>query len=153
MEIKENVLLDELIVIFDENNQNYITDKKCIYDSNFLKVVAVEDCHAIGYAVLYFGNDFLEVEGFPVRLEVEDKSAYIWNCVSKRGCENKGIMTAIFTYFTKKFSDYAIYSVVDVLNAPSRRLHNKIGFEYVTSFEKEFTGELCKFDLLKFYKK
>ena len=60
MEIRENVLLDELVEIFDENNKGFITDKNCIFDKDFLKVVLVKDEKAIGYAVLYFGNDFIE---------------------------------------------------------------------------------------------
>ena len=42
MEIKENILLDELENIFVENNQNYVADKECIKDVEFLKIVAVE---------------------------------------------------------------------------------------------------------------
>ena len=149
MEIKENVLLNELSFIFDENNQNYITDKKCINDETFLKVVAVEDGHALGYAVLYFGKDFLEKEDFPIRVKVDNKCAYIWNCVTKRGFESRGVQSYIFKYFTERFGDYDIYSVVDVLNKPSQRLHEKFGFEKIGYFEKVFVDELCKFDLLK----
>ena len=59
MEIKENILLDELENIFVENNQNYVADKECIKDDEFLKIVAVEKGQALGYATLYFGSDFL----------------------------------------------------------------------------------------------
>ena len=149
MEIKENIHLDALNIIFDENNQNYILDKKCIYDSNFLKVVATEKQEALGYAVLYFGDDFLEKEGFPIKLDIKGKVIYIWNCVTKKGYENMGVQSKIFTYFINKFNDYEIYSVVDVLNDPSRRLHDKMGFVDVVEFNKIHIGRLCRFKLMK----
>ena len=148
MIIKENVLLSELNIIFDENNQNYISDKECIFNNKFLKIVAVENGRAIGYAMVYFGDDFIEKEDYPLDLKIRKNSAYIWNCVTKKGYENKGIQTNIFNYIKNKFSHFDIYSVVDITNLPTMKLHDKVGFKEIISFSKQYDGILEHYKLL-----
>ena len=148
MIIKENFLLSELENIFEGNNQNFICDKDCIFDDTFLKVVAVESGHAVGYAVVYIGNDFIQKENYPLDLTIKKNSAYIWNCVTKKGFENKGIQTEIFNYIKNKFSHLDIYSVIDITNIPTTRLHNKIGFKEVVNFSKKHKGVLAHYKLL-----
>ena len=150
MKICENVLLEQLEEIFDENHQNNITDKKCINNDNFLKIVANKNDYALGYAVIRFGNDFIEAEQLPLDMEIEGNSVYIWNCITRKGYENQGVMSAIFKHLTQKFSDYDIYSIVDVLNPPSIQIHKKFGFAFIKEFEKTHAGKLKCFYLTKF---
>ena len=149
MEIKVNILLDDLIEIFDGNNQSFVCDKNCIKNDEFLKIVAVIDGVAVGYAVLYQGNDFLEREGFPFKANIKGENIYVWHCITRNGFENKGVQTEIYNYFTNKFKDCDIYSVVDEVNIPSIKLHNKFNFKVVGTFEKFYSNKLCKFNLLK----
>ena len=149
MEIKENVLLEQLEEIFDENHQNHICEKTCIFKNNFLKIVAEQDGLALGYTVLRFGNDFIEVEELPLQMEIEEKSIYIWNCVTRKGHENQGVMSAIFEYFLQKFSDYNIYSIVDKDNTASIKIHKKFGFIFTKEFEKVHIGKHTHFYLTK----
>ena len=60
MKILENVLNEELGQIFDENNQNFVSDRNCLFDDNFLKLVAIEDDHAVAFITLYIGSDFIQ---------------------------------------------------------------------------------------------
>lgn len=149
MEIKENVLLEQLEEIFDENHQNHISEKTCIFKNNFLKVVAKQDGLALGYAVLRFGNDFIEVEQLPLKMKIEEKSIYIWNCVTRKGYEKQGVMSAIFNYFTQKFSDYDIYSIVDKDNTASIKIHKKFGFIFIKEFDKVHIRKHTHFYLTK----
>ena len=135
MLIQENVKLDKLEEIFDGNNQGYIKDKKCIFDNNYLKVVAMENDIPLGYAVLYFQDDFIEKEGWVIDTKIVGDIVYVWNCITKKGCENKGIQTSIFKYFTEQYKDRDIYSAVDYTNAPSMALHKKMGFVHFEDFE------------------
>jgi len=145
MIIEENVNLEELEEIFEGNNQGYIKDKKCIFDDKYLKCVAMDNDNPVGYAVLYFENDFIEKEGWVIDVEITGKMAYVWNCITKKGYEKRGIQTAIFKYFTDKFADRDIYSAVDYTNIPSMTLHKKMGFEPL----KDFTSHGNNYVLLK----
>ena len=145
MLIKENANLEELEEIFEGNNQGYIKDKKCIFDDKYLKCVALEEDKPVGYAVIYFENDFIEKEGWVIDVEINGKMAYVWNCITKKGYEKRGVQTAIFKYFTEKFSDRDIYSAVDYTNNPSMALHKKMGFIPL----KDFTSHNNNYVLLK----
>lgn len=153
MIILENVLLDELLEIFNENNQQYVSDKASIFDKTFLKVVAVENGYAIGYMVLYFGDDFIQKEKYPLKYPVEKNSAYIWHCITKKGYEGKGVQSTIFEYILKKYNKFNFYSVVDVSNMPSLHLHKNFNFKIVANFDKEYDGEMCSYNLMKHYKR
>lgn len=139
--IEENVLLEELKEIFINNKQNYLSDKTAI-DSNMLKVVFVEGDHALGYAVVYEGNDFLEKEKFDVSINnIPDDAVYIWQVATKIGYEGQGIATQIINYITEKFKNRNIYSCVDVTNVASLKCHKKCGFKELSIFDDEKNGE------------
>jgi hypothetical protein len=149
MDIKENIHLDKLINIFDDNNSGYVADKNCLTDDNFLKIVAIEKDEVLGYAVVYPGNDFLQKEGFKVDVELEENLLYIWQCVTKKIHEGKGVQSRIFEYITSNYDQLPIYSVVDNNNIASIKLHNKFKFKDVCQFKKNFHGRDCLFSLLK----
>ena len=103
--IVENQYTEQLIDIFDNNNQNYVSDREET-QNGFLNVVYVENDTPLGYGVVYFGKDFCEREEYPIRLDnIKDDSIYISQTVTKKGFENKGIGTAITKYIVDKFSD------------------------------------------------
>ncbi len=146
--IQENVLTEELKEIFDNNNKEYVSDKKAIY-TDMLKVVYVENNHALGYAVVYEGNDFLEKEKFMVNVQdIPKDSVYIWQIVTKKGYEGRGIATEIITYITNKFENRNIYSCVDVTNIPSLKCHEKCGFSIICSFEDDYYRKRDKLYIL-----
>jgi len=147
MIIEENTHLNELINIFDNNNQGYIQDKNCLLDDKYLKIVAVSNNIAIGYAVIYFGHDFIDKEKFDIDYTPLTPTAYIWNCATKLGHENQGVMTQIFQYLTKRLSKYNIYSVVSPTNIPSLKVHTNNNFIPIKDFF--FRNELYKFMLYK----
>lgn len=149
MKIEENIKKDELLKIFDENNCGYVADKNCLTDDDFLKVVAVENDEAVGYAVVYFCNDFLKREGFEVDIILEKDLLYIWQCVTKKGHEGKGVQSQIFKFISNKFKNLPMYSVVDKDNISSLKLHKKFGFGEVSTFDKNFHGRQCEFLVLK----
>lgn len=149
MVILENVKLDELAKIFDENNQNYVSDKNCIFDEKFLKIVAVENNEAIGYITIYLGSDFIQQEEYPIKYDVKENSIYIWNGITKKGHEGKGVQTQLLTYLKSKYKLYDIYSVVDIKNIASKKMHNKNGFKPILNFNKEYDGIVENFTLCK----
>ena len=149
MEIIKNVFIPELLKIFNENNQNYISDKDCLFDDDFLKLVAIENGEAIGYLVAYFGEDFVKKEDYPININFKNDVIYIWNGVTKKGFEGKGVQTKLLEYLFKEYPSYDIYSVVDQNNIASNKLHDKMKFVKILSFEKEYDGKLEHFYLFK----
>ncbi len=149
MEILENVLSEELGQIFDENNQNFVSDRECLFNDNFLKLVAVENGHAVAFLTLYIGSDFIEKEEYPIKLNMKEKSVYIWNGITKKDYEGKGYQTQLMKYTKNKFHNYDIYNVVDITNSTSNHICKKIGFKKILNFEKEYDGILEKFILYK----
>lgn len=61
----KNKYLDQLTAIFDENNQNYVSDRSTINNSEFDKIVYVTDNKSVAYAVIYQGTDFCEKRRIP----------------------------------------------------------------------------------------
>ena len=80
---------------------------------------------------------------------MEKDLLYIWQCVTKKGHEGKGIQSQIFDFITNKFKNLPMYSVVDMNNIPSLKLHKKFGFGEVLKFDKNFHGRQCEFLVLK----
>lgn len=147
--ILENVFLKELKEIFKDNKQDYVWDETAI-DSDMLKVVFVENNVPLGYAVVYFGKDFIENEGYDISIDnLKDMTAYIFQIITKKGYENRGIATEIITYITKKLEDYEIYSCVDVTNIPSLRCHEKCGFKKIIKFNKKYDNEIDELYIMK----
>lgn len=149
MKIVENVFHDELLEIFEGNNHNFVHDKDSIFDENKLKVVCVEDGHAIGYLVLYLKNDFIQQKNFSIDYTVESNAAYFWQCITKEGFEGKGVQSKIFEYTLKKFGNYIFYSVVDIKNSPSLNLHKKFNFKEVAQFPRSCDGEIHTYLLMR----
>ena len=149
MEILENGLSEELGQIFDENNQNFVSDRDCLFDDNFLKLVAVENGHAVAFMTLYVGADFIEREEYPIKLNVKEKSVYVWNGITKKGCEGKGYQSQLMQYMKNKFYDYDIYNVVDISNKASNHVCEKSGFKKILNFSKEYNGAIENFALYK----
>ncbi|MCL2355060.1 MAG: GNAT family N-acetyltransferase [Oscillospiraceae bacterium] len=135
--IVENKYTNELLEIFDGNSQDYIVDRLAV-TRGFLNVVYVEEDIPLGYAVVYFGTDFCEQEEYPIKLEnVKENSIYIWQMVTKKGFEGKGIGTCLLKYITEKYYDRDIYSSINVRNLGSLKIHEKCGFIEVANFKKE----------------
>lgn len=149
VKILENVKLNELAKIFDDNNQNYVSDKDCIFDDKFLKIVAIENDEAVGYITIYLNTDFIQKEEYPINYSVKEKSIYIWNGITKKGHEGKGIQTKLLSYLKNKFRGFDIYSVVDINNIASTKMHNKNGFKPLLNFSKEYDGIIEHFTLCK----
>lgn len=109
--------------------------------------MAVDDGLAIGYLVVYIGNDFIEKEDYPIKLKLKENAVYIWHCITRQGYENKGVQSFLFEFVTKNYRDYDIYSVVDEENAPSLHLHKEFGFKEMLRFQKQYDGETEKYIL------
>lgn len=149
MIIKENVFLEEIEKIFDENNKGYVADKTCIYKDEFLKLVAIENDTVLGYVALRFGKSFVEEEGIPLNLELPDNCIYVWSCITKKGYENKGIMSYLFDYFINKYSNNDFYSIININNISSIKLHQKFNFELIEQFTMMHNNKYRQFHLAK----
>lgn len=149
MIIRENIYLEELEKIFDSNNKGYVADKTCIYKDKFLKLVAIEENIVLGYVTLMFGDGFIEEEGIPLNLQVNDKCVYIWSCITKKGYENRGVMSYLFDYIIDKYSDNDFYSIIEVNNINSIKLHQKFNFELIEEFSMMHNNKYKKFYLTK----
>ncbi len=91
-----------------------------------------------GYIAVYEGNDFLELEKFPNKIQnMPDKVAYIWEVVTRKEFMGRGIAKKLLSYVLDKFENYTIYSCVDPENIPSLKLHEKNGFKELYRFLKK----------------
>lgn len=148
--ILENVYLEELRDIFDNNNKNYVSDETAIQNIEMLKVVYVQDDIPIGYAVVYFGKDFIQKEEYNIKIDnMKEKTAYIWQIITKKEFENRGIATEIINYIVNKYNDYDIYSSIDVTNIPSLKCHEKCGFTRLMKFSKTYNNKIEEFYIFK----
>ena len=149
--IEENKYIDQIANIWQENNQGYIgynCNQRSINDNEMLKIVYVEDKIVYGYAVLYFGVEFCELERYPNKIEnIPDKVIYIWEMVTSKNHLRQGIGTKIMNYITNKFKGYTIYSCINSSNTPSLRLHSKLGFNPIYDFIWEDNDEYTMMEL------
>lgn len=142
--VVENKYKKELLEIFDENHQGYLTDRTAT-QRDMLTVVYEEDNKPLGYAVVYIGGDFYKKEKYPITLNnIEDNCAYIWQIVTKKGYEKRGIATQIVSYITEKYKDRDIYVAVDIENHASMRCQCKCGFIPILYFETKAKHLLLK---------
>lgn len=136
--IYENENIDEIEGIWKRNNNGYISYKcnqRSLKDSNLLKIIYKENNIVYGYAVLYFGKDFCELEGYPNNISnMPDKTAYIWEIITDINYLRKGVATNILKYIINKYKDYSIYSCIDLSNISSLNLHIKVGFTKLYEF-------------------
>lgn len=137
--IVENEYIDQIENIWKNNNKGYICyecNQRSIKDEELLKVIYKENDIVYGYAVLYFGKDFCEVEEYPNNIvNMPDKVAYIWEIVTDINHLKKGVTTSILEYIKNKFKGYSIYSCINLSNEASLKLHSKIGFKTLYEFE------------------
>ena len=91
-----------------------------------------------GYVAVYQENDFCEIEGFPNEIEnMSDNVVYIWEVVTRKEFMERGIAKKLLAYVLDKFSNYTIYSCINVNNIPSIRLHEKYVFKELYRFEEK----------------
>jgi len=152
--IVENQYLNELREIWKYNNQNYILDssnKLSLYSPDMLKMAYVENDIVLGFITVYEGQDFCKKEGFSIKIDdLPEKTIYVWEVITKKGFENRGIATELFKYVINKFAGYTIYSCVEPENSASIALHKKMGFTEFNRFEKYYDEKgLTKYIMLK----
>lgn len=136
MEIKKNYKLDELINIFNENNQGFVYDKSSITSDEFIKYVYASNGDPIGYLVLYPKSDFAIKDGYDITVTIPKNSIYIWHLITKKGYEGRGVAKTLINFLKNEYKSYNIYSIIDEHNVRSRKLHEKLGFFLLTNFKK-----------------
>jgi len=138
--IIRNDYFDDIQRIWKENNNGYITyesNQMAINDDNMLKIVYRENNITMAYAIIYFGKDFCEKDGYPNMIKnMPDKVAYIWEIVTDKNYAGKGIATKLIEYVINNYKDYFIFSCVDLSNISSLKLHTKNGFIPMYEFEE-----------------
>jgi len=132
-----NTRYSELEAIFDGNHQNYIKDKSAIRKRNFDKLVCVCNGEAVGYLVLYHKPDFVKREGFSAKLDYTpvENCVYIWHICTRKDFQGKGAAGFLIEQIKKVFSDKVIYSITDMQNVATTRIHEKAGFIALKTFE------------------
>lgn len=113
-----------------------------------LKIVYKENDIVCGYAVLYFGKDFCDLEGYPNKIiDIPNKVAYIWEIVTDINHLRKGVATSILKYIKMKFKEYRIYSCINLSNIPSLKFHFKMDFKTIYEFKKDDNSEYAMMEL------
>ena len=141
----------ELETIFAGNRQGFIPyrDKPTIRSDEFEKLVCVKDNEAVGFLVAYERPDFLAKEGFAVDFQPAKNCVYIWDVITRKDFQGRGVATFLIDCLVARFLGKDIYSVVDARNVISFSLHEEAGFKSVLRFEHNLCGENETFDLLK----
>lgn len=150
MEIKKNYKLNELINIFNENNQGFVYDKNSITSEEFIKYVCVENKQPIGYLVLYPKSDFAIKDGYNIKVNIPENSIYIWHIITRKGYERKGVAKTLINFLKDEYKNYNIYSIIDEHNIKSKKLHEALGFLPVDEFKKTYKDTLDSYILVKF---
>ena len=150
MEIKKDYKLNDLIDIFNENNQGFVFDKSSITSNEFIRYVYVENEEPLGYLVLYPKSDFAIKENYDIKVSIPENSIYIWHIITKKGHERKGVAKTLINFLKNVYKNFNIYSIVDENNSPSNHLHKSLGFLPVDKFKKAFKDSLETYTLVKF---
>lgn len=150
MKIKKNYKINELINIFNENNQGFVYDKNSITNDEFIKYVCVEDKKPIGYLVLYPKSDFAVKDNYDIKVTIPENSIYIWHIITKKGYERKGVAKTLVNFLKNEYKNYNIYSIIDEQNIKSKKLHESLGFLAVDQFKKAYKDTLDTYTLVKF---
>ena len=149
--IIENDCLDDIQRIWNENNKGYISyecNQRSIKDEEMLKIVYKENDKVYGYAVLYFGKDFCELEKYPNNIKnMPNRIAYIWEIVTDVNHLREGVATCILEYIRKNFKGYSVFSCINLSNTPSFRLHENIGFKTIYEFKLDNNFEYAMMEL------
>lgn len=150
MEIKKNYKLDELINIFNENNQGFVYDKNSITNEEFIKYVCVEGELPIGYLVLYPKSDFAIKDDYDIKVKIPKNSIYIWHIITRKGYEGRGVAKKLINFLKNEYKNYNIYSIIDEHNIKSKKLHESLGFLPVDKFKKAYKDTLDTYTLVKY---
>lgn len=149
--IIENDYLEEIQRIWSNNNKGYISyecNQRSIKDKDMLKVVYKEKDSVYGYAVLYFGKDFCDLEGYPNKvINMPEKIAYIWEIVTDINHLKEGVATSILKYIKTKYKGHIIYSCINLSNIPSLKLHSKMDFKTIYEFKGNNNSEYAMMEL------
>lgn len=149
--IVENDCLDEIQRIWKENNKGYVSyrcNQRSIKDDTIDKIVYKENDDVYGYAALYFGKDFCDLEGYPNKIKsIPDKFAYIWEIITDINHLRMGVATNILEYIKTKYKGYTIYSCIELSNIPSFKLHLNMGFETIYQFKGKDNSEYAMMKL------
>lgn len=144
--ILKNQYIEEIKNIFQESDKNYINQESndiATSDKKITNYVYYEEAiqKVVGYVSVYEGTDFWKKEGFETEIEeLKEDTVYIWEIGTRKGYEKRGIASAMLKYVVEKYHTSDIYSCVESSNIASRRIHEKMGFKVVSTFEDNFFG-------------
>lgn len=137
--IVENEGLEEIHRIWQENNQGYVgyeCNQRSLKDKDMLKIIYKENENVLGYAVLYFGKDFCDLEGYPNKIKcIPENVIYIWEIITDINHMNKGIASKLYNYIFSKYEGFTIYCAINLENIASLKLHSKVGFQELYKFK------------------
>jgi len=109
-----NTRFSELENIFDCNHQNMITDKSAIHKQDFDKLVCIYDNNAVGYLVIYKDSDWIQQEQYPIDFKPAKNCVYVWNMVTKKDFQNRGVAFFLLNKLKFLYPDMVIYATADV---------------------------------------
>ena len=146
MKVLKNVNLEEVKKIYNSSTKEFISEEsnnEAVTDKNMENYLYYLDDgkEAVGYITIYTKSNFIEQEEFDVTLPVKEGSVYIWEIGTKKGYEGRGIATNLVKYIINIYNNVDIYSVVDVENIGSVKIHEKLGFKPVESFIGHFFSD------------
>jgi len=145
---KTPVEVDKLKAIFFDNNKNYLEDVYVLNHKKYKVFYFEENEEILGYISTYYKKDFIKKEHLPIKLKFKFGDTYIWNMCVKSSAENKGVGSSLIKYVVEN-SKGNVYSIVNVTNIPSQKIHEKNKFEKIDEFEKIHIGKNQKFILYK----
>lgn len=148
-EIKKDYKLNELLKIFEENNQGFVYDKNSITSQEFIRYVCVENNEPLGYLVLYPKSDFAIYDDYKISVTIPINSIYIWHIITKKNQEGKGVAKALINHIRKQYKNCHVYSMLDERNIKSIKLHESLGFKPVDKFKKAYKDTLDTYILVK----
>lgn len=133
---------NKCVKIFDGNNQGYIFNRDDITNhDNMLLAVALCDGEAVGYQLIYFGGDFVELDGAVKRKDdityYPDDSVYIWDCCTAKEHECKGVQTFLIKKLLEHFKGRCIYTITALDNIRSVEIQEKLGFKRIGAFDSK----------------
>jgi len=148
--IEKNYKLEELEKIFDKNNQGFVYDRGSITNNEFVKYVCVENDEPIGYLVLYPKSDFAIKDSYEISITIPENSIYIWHIITKKGHEGRGVATSLINFLKQEYKCDNIFSILDVHNAKSNKLHESLGFLPVDKFWKAYKEKSELYTLVRY---
>lgn len=135
--IVENKYFKDIKRIWKDNNSGFITEESnemLINNDDILKIVYLENNVPAGYVAVYNKDDFCKLEDFPDKIDRNGNVSYIWEIVTDKKYNGRGIASKLMQYVLEKFKEYKIYSCSAKDNIPSLKLHEKYGFKEAYRF-------------------